>query len=148
MTTKIDGYEMPEELYYHKEHTWARVEYKKVKIGVTDYSQKSAGDIVYVDLPFEGDEVKQDEPFGKMQSAKWIGELYSPISGRIVAVNDILNSKPTTINQSPYESGWIIAVQPANLEEELKNLLNGEAAVAWIKEQIKKAEAEGYAVKE
>lgn len=148
MITKIDGYEMPEELYYHKEHTWARVEYKKVKVGVTDYSQKSAGDIVYVDLPFAGDEIKQDEPFGKMQSAKWIGELYAPISGRIVAVNDILNGKPTTINQSPYESGWIITVQPANLEEELKNLLSGEAAVAWIKEQIKKAEAEGYAVKE
>lgn len=148
MTTRIDGYEMPEELYYHKEHTWARVEYKKVKVGVTDYSQKSAGDIVYVDLPFEGDEVTQNEPFGKMQSAKWIGELYSPISGTIVAVNDILNSKPTMINQSPYESGWIIAVQPANLEEELKNLMSGETAVTWIKEQIKKAEEEGYAVKE
>jgi glycine cleavage system H protein len=65
MTTKIGGYEMPEELYYHKEHTWARVEYKKVKVGATDYAQKSAGDIVYVDLPFEGDEVKQNEPLGK-----------------------------------------------------------------------------------
>ena len=145
---KIDAYEMPDELYYHKEHTWVRVEYKKVRIGATDYAQKSAGDIVYVDLPFEGDEVTQNEPFGKMQSAKWIGELYSPISGKIVAVNDLLNSKPTLINQSPYESGWIIAVQPSMLEDELKNLFNGEAAVEWIKEQIKKAVKEGYAVKE
>jgi glycine cleavage system H protein len=70
------------------------------------------------------------------------------MSGRIVAVNDILNSKPTLINQSPYESGWIIAVQPSMLEEELKDLFSGEAAVAWMKEQVKKAEKEGYAVKE
>jgi glycine cleavage system H protein len=145
--TEISGYEMPDDLYYHKEHTWARVEYKKVRIGVTDFAARSAGDIVYVDLPFEGDEIKQGEPFGKMQSAKWIGELYSPVSGEIISVNDILDRKPTLINESPYESGWIIVVRPSNLEEELKSLLTHETGLAdWLKEEIERVKAESEGV--
>jgi len=141
--TKIDEYEMPDDLYYHKEHTWARVEYKKVRIGVTDFAQKSAGDIVYVDLPFEGDEVVQDKPFGKMQSAKWIGELYAPVSGEIISVNEILDRKPTLINESPYESGWIIVVRPSNLEDDLKALMTHETGLAdWLEGEIEKVKAE------
>ena len=104
---KVDGYEMPDNLYYHKEHTWARIEYNKVRVGITGFAQKTAGDIVYIDIPFEGDEVRQGESFGKIQSAKWIGDLYSPISGEI---NDVLNRKPSLINENPYEGGWIILV--------------------------------------
>ncbi|SPD74726.1 Glycine cleavage system H protein [uncultured Desulfobacterium sp.] len=144
--TEISGYDMPDDLYYHKEHTWARVEYKKVRVGVTDFAARSAGDIVYVDLPFEGDEIKQGEPFGKMQSAKWIGELYAPISGEIVSVNDVLDRKPTLINESPYESGWIIVIRPSNLEEELKDLMTHETGLAdWLNNEIERvrAEAEG-----
>jgi glycine cleavage system H protein len=134
---EINGYDMPDDLYYHKEHIWARVEFKKVRVGVTDFAQKSAGDIVYVDLPFEGDEVKQGEPFGKMQSAKWIGELYVPISGEIISVNEILEGKPTLINQSPYESGWVIVIRPSNLEEELKTLMTHKTGLAdWLQGEI------------
>jgi len=141
--TQIDEYEMPEDLYYHKEHTWARVEYKKVRIGVTDFAQKSAGDIVYVDLPFEGDEVTQNEPFGKMQSAKWIGELYAPVSGEIISINEVLDRKPILINESPYESGWIIVVKPSNLEEELKVLMTHETGLEdWLKGEIERVKAE------
>ena len=145
--TKIDKYEMPEDLYYHKEHTWARVEYKKVRVGVTDFAARSAGDIVYVDLPFEGDEIKQGEPFGKMQSAKWIGELYAPVSGEIISVNDVLDRKPTLINESPYESGWIIVIRPSNLEEELKSLMTHETGLAdWLNGEIERVRAESEGV--
>jgi glycine cleavage system H protein len=145
--TKIDKYEMPEDLYYHKEHTWARVEYKKVRVGVTDFAASSAGDIVYVDLPFEGDEIKQGEPFGKMQSAKWIGELYAPVSGEIISVNDVLDRKPTLINESPYESGWIIVIRPSNLEEELKSLMTHETGLAdWLNGEIERVRAESEGV--
>ena len=141
--TQINEYEMPDDLYYHKEHTWARVEYKKVRIGVTDFAQKAAGDIVYVDLPFEGDEIEQGEPFGKMQSAKWIGELYSPISGEIISVNDVLDRKPTLINESPYESGWVIVIKPNNLEAELKTLMtHGTGLADWLEAEIERVKAE------
>jgi glycine cleavage system H protein len=140
---EIEGYEFPDDLYYHKEHLWARVEYKKVRCGMTSFAQESAGDIVYVDLPFEGDEVTKDEPFGKVQSAKWIGELYAPISGEIISVNEILDRKPTLINESPYESGWIILIRPNRLEEELKTLMTHKTGLAdWMKEEIERIEAE------
>ena len=140
---EINEYDMPDDLHYHKEHTWARVEYKKVRIGVTDFAQKAAGDIVYVDLPFEGDEIDQGEPFGKMQSAKWIGELYAPVSGEIISVNEVLDRKPTLINESPYESGWIIVIRPSKLEEELKTLMTHETGLAdWLEGEIERVKAE------
>lgn len=140
---EIEGYEFPDDLYYHKEHLWARVEYKKVRFGMTSFAQDTAGDIVYVDLPFESDEVIQDEPFGKVQSAKWIGDLYAPLSGEVVSINEVLDRKPTLINESPYESGWIILIRPSRLEEELKTLMTRKTGLAdWMKEEIERIEAE------
>jgi len=139
---KIEGYEVPEDLHYHKEHLWARVEFNKVRIGMTDFAQQSAGDIVYVDLPFEGDEVEQDKSFAKVQSAKWVGELYAPLSGEIVSVNEILNRKPTVINESPYEGGWVIVIKPSDPDKELKNLMHGDSVEGWLKDEIKRVEAE------
>lgn len=138
----IEGYHFPDDLYYHKEHLWARVEYKKVRIGMTSFAQESAGDVVYVDLPFEGDDAEQDKPFGKVQSAKWIGQLYSPVSGEIIAVNSVLDRKPTLINESPYESGWIIQVKPSDLSEELNNLLHGPDVEEWLKAEIQRVKEE------
>ncbi len=141
--SEIEGYEFPEDLYYHKEHLWARVEYKKVRIGMTSFAQESAGDIVYVDLPFEGDEVTKDEPFGKVQSAKWIGELYAPISGEVISINEVLDRKPTLINESPYESGWIILIRPSGLDEELKDLMTYENGLEeWLKDEIERVRSE------
>ncbi len=144
--SEIEGYEFPDDLYYHKEHLWVRVEYKKVRIGMTSFAQESAGDIVYVDLPFEGDEVTKDEPFGKVQSAKWIGDLYAPISGEVISINEVLDRKPTLINESPYESGWIILIKPSGLDEELKDLMTYDNGLEeWLKAEIErvKSEAEG-----
>jgi len=137
----IEGYNMPDDLYYHEEDTWIKMEGDTVRIGMTDFFQQAAGDIVYVDLPFEGDDVQQGEPFGKAQSSKWIGKLISPLSGTIEEVNYELDSDSTIINKDPYGDGWVIVLTPSDLEGEMENLIHGlEDATAWIKRQIEKAE--------
>ena len=124
--TLIEGYNFPDELYYHKDHAWVNVEADRtVRVGMDDFYQKSAGDTTYIDLPFEGDEVSQGETCGKIQSAKWVGKFVSPISGEIIKVNNELEDDCTLINKSPYEKGWIMIVKPSNLEEELKHLFHG-----------------------
>ena len=137
----IEGYNMPDDLIYHEEDTWIKVEDDKVRIGMTDFFQKAAGDIVYVDLPFEGDDVQQGEPFGKAQSSKWIGKLIAPISGTIEEVNYELDSDSTIINKDPYGEAWVIVLAPSDLEGEREGLIEGlEAVTDMIKRHIDKAE--------
>lgn len=138
----ILGYEMPDELYYNEEHSWAKVEGSKVRVGMTDFFQREAGDIVFVDLPDEGDEVSQGEVCGKIQSRKWIGKLVAPVSGEVVELNEDLEDDPTLINQDPYGKGWILVIEAKDLESELKNLMQGEQVKAFIEREIKKAEEE------
>jgi glycine cleavage system H protein len=138
----IFGYEMPDELYYNEEHSWAKVEGEKVRVGMTDFFQREAGDIVFVDLPEEGDEVSQGEVCGKIQSRKWIGKLVAPVSGEVVELNEELEDDPTLINKDPYGKGWILVIEASNLDEELKNLMQGEAVKAFIEKEIQKAEEE------
>lgn len=140
---KIKDYELPENLYYHKEHCWLKIESEDlVRVGLNDFAQKMAGDISYVDLPFEGDVVEKDDTCGKVQSSKWIGKFVAPISGEIVEVNQELESDATLINQDCYGSGWIIAIKPSNLEEDLKSLVTGEAAVSWLTAEIERVDKE------
>jgi len=137
----IEGYNMPDDLYYYEEDTWLKIEGDKIRIGMTDFFQQAAGDIVYVDLPFEGDEIKRGQPFGKAQSSKWIGKLIAPISGVIEEVNYELDSDSTIINKDPYGDGWVIVVTPLAFEEEKGSLIHGlEAVTEWIKRQIAKSE--------
>ena len=138
----IHGYDMPDELYYHKEHSWARVEGTRVTVGMHDMFQKESGDIVFVDLPEEEDEVEQGEVCGKIQSRKWIGKLVAPVSGEIVEVNEELEDDTSLINTDCYGKGWILVIEASNLDEELKNLYHGEAVVSFINEEVKLAEAE------
>lgn len=138
---EIEGYNMPDDLYYHEEGTWVKVDGDTVKIGMTDFFQQAAGDIVYVDLPFEGDEVEVGEAFGKVQSSKWIGKLISPVGGEIEEVNYELDSDSTLINKSPYDEGWVAVITPSDLDGELASLVHGAEAIAeFIKQQIEKAE--------
>ena len=138
---EIEGYNMPDDLYYHEDDTWIKIEDDQVRIGMTDFFQQAAGDIVYVDLPFEGDEIAQGEPFGKAQSAKWIGKLISPLSGTIEEVNYDLDSDSTIINSDPYGDGWVMTLTPSNLDGEKEGLVYGlEAVTEFIKRQIEKAE--------
>ena len=139
--TKIEGYDLPDDLYYHKDHAWVKVESDgSLRIGMNDFYQKSAGDTTYIDLPFEGDEVEQGETCGKIQSAKWVGKIVAPISGEIVEVNEELEDDCTLINKSPYDKGWIMVLKPSNLDKELKDLFHGGKVESWVKQEIQDAE--------
>jgi glycine cleavage system H protein len=139
---EIKGYNMPDELYYHEEESWARVNGTKVTVGMTDFFQKEAGDIVFVDLPDEEDEVSQGEVCGKIQSRKWIGNLIAPVSGEIVEINEDLEDDTSLINTDPYGKGWIVVIEASDLDSELENLIHGDAVISFIERQIKKAEEE------
>jgi glycine cleavage system H protein len=137
----IEGYNFPDDLYYHQEHSWARIEGEEsVRVGMSDFFQRQAGEIVFVDLPEEGDEVSQGEICGNIQSSKWVGKLYSPLSGKIMGINEMLMENVTLINSDPYGEGWIMIIKPSNLKAELSNLLHGDQLIPWIHEQIEKAE--------
>jgi glycine cleavage system H protein len=133
---EIEGYFFPDDLYYDKEHFWARVEKDTVIMGVNDFSQKLAGQIVYVELPAVGKVVEQGKPIGSMESGKWVGRIYAPVSGKIESTNQNLDETPDLINESPYERGWICKISPSHLQEELKDLMKGETLAEFIKSEI------------
>jgi glycine cleavage system H protein len=140
---EIKGYNMPDELYFHAEHSWARVEGTKVTVGMSDFFQKEAGDIVFIDLPEEEEEVSQGEVCGKIQSRKWIGKLVAPVSGEIVKINEDLEDDTSLINTDPYDQGWILVLEAGDdLDSELENLIHGEAIVDFIDREVKRAEEE------
>ena len=142
---EIKGYNMPDELYYHEEHSWARVEGTKVTVGMTDMFQKEAGDIVFVDLPEEEDDVSQGETCGKIQSRKWIGKLVAPVSGEIAEINEELEEDTSLINTDPYGAGWILVIEAEDeddLQSELGNLIHGDAVPAFVDQEIAKTEEE------
>ncbi len=133
----VDGYEVREGLYYHKEHFWVSVENGLVRIGATDFGQKSLREVVFLELPFEGDQVSQDEPCGMIESIKAVVDVISPISGTVKEVNEKLADSPTLVNEDPYEDGWFMLVTPSHLDDELNNLMSFEAALEWYKEVVK-----------
>ena len=138
----IKGYDIPDELYYHEEHSWARVDGTKVTVGMNDFFQKEAGDIVFVDLPEEEDDVSQGEVCGKIQSRKWIGKLVSPVSGEIIEINEELEDDTSLINTDPYGEGWIIVIEASDLDSDLGNLIHGDSVADFIDKEIKRAEEE------
>ncbi|PVX26510.1 MAG: glycine cleavage system protein H [Candidatus Bathyarchaeum sp.] len=136
---KVEDFEVPENLCYHKEYLWAKKEDGKVKIGMIDFAQKQLHDIVYIELPSVGDSITMNEPFGSLESVKAVSDLVAPITGTIEAVNEELESKPELINEDPYGEGWILIVEPSNLDDEIKSLLDFNAAVAWHNELVKES---------
>ncbi len=135
--TTIEGYDMPDELYYHGDHAWVKIEDDgTVRIGMDDFYQQTAGETTYIDLPFEGDEVEQGETCGKIQSAKWVGKFVAPISGEILETNEDLEDDCTLINTDPYGEGWIMKMKPENLDEELESLSHGEKVEEWLMFEI------------
>jgi len=132
---KVEGYEVPEGLYYSKDFAWIKVEGDKVRVGVTDYAQKSLREIVYAELPQAGSDVKQGEPYGTVESVKAVSDLISGITGTIEEVNEEVKSKPETLNEDPYVKGWLLIVKPVNLQAELANLMDFNAAVEWHRAQ-------------
>jgi len=133
---KVDGYEVLEGLYYSEDYMWVKVEDGKAKVGITDYAQKQLREIVFVELPSEGDEVTQGEPFGTVESVKAVSDLVAPLSGTVESVNGEVVEKPEMLNENPYEA-WLIVVKPSNLDEELKKLMSFDESVEWHKKLIK-----------
>lgn len=123
----------PNELRYTKEHEWVKIEGNTAVIGITDFAQNELGDIVFVELPEVGDEVALEQPFGSVESVKTVSELYAPLSGTVVAVNEELSDSPELVNESPYENAWMIKIELSN-EEEVEQLLTAEAYTALISE--------------
>jgi glycine cleavage system H protein len=110
------GGEYPKDLKYTKDHEWAKKTGKTVLVGVTFHAQEALGDVVYVELPKLGAAVKAGERFGTIESTKAVSDLFSPISGKVVKVNDDLSQSPQKVNQEPYTGGWIIEVEPSGNE--------------------------------
>lgn len=133
---KVDGYDVPEGLYYSEDYMWVKIEDGKARVGITDYAQKQLREIVFVELPSEGDEVTQGEPFGTVESVKAVSDLVAPLSGTIESVNEETAEKPELLNENPYEC-WLIVMAPSNLEDELKKLMSFEEAVEWHRKLIK-----------
>ena len=124
---------LPKELRYSEEHEWVKVEGEKVRVGITDFAQHELGDIVFVELPEVGAEVKADEPFGSVESVKTVSELYAPVSGKVVEVNEDLSDSPEFVNESPYEKAWMIVIEPSD-SSEVENLMTAEQYEEMIKE--------------
>lgn len=124
---------IPKDLRYTEEHEWVKVEGSNVRIGITDFAQHELGDIVFVELPEVGDEIKADEPFGSVESVKTVSELYAPISGKIVEINEDLNDNPEFVNESPYEKSWMIVIEPSD-SSDVEKLMTAEQYENLIKE--------------
>jgi glycine cleavage system H protein len=112
----------PSDRRYTKEHEWVRVQNDLGTVGITDYAQDQLGDIVYVDLPSPGTQIKQLEKLGEIESVKAVSDLYSPVSGEVVAVNQEIIDTPELVNQSPYDEGWLVRLRLAD-PAELDSLL-------------------------
>ena len=127
---------VPKDLKYTEEHEWVRFEQDRAVIGITDYAQEALGEIVYVELPVEGDELFQGDSFGGAESTKAVSELFAPVSGEIVEVNDLLVDSPELINADPYGDGWIIKIHIGELDEnEIEKLLDSSDYEELIEEK-------------
>jgi len=108
---------VPGELKYTKDHEWARLEGNVATVGITDYAQGELGDIVYVELPEVGTEVKKNASFGTIEAVKAVADLFSPLGGKIIALNEKLEDTPETVNQDPYGEGWMVKIEVADPAE-------------------------------
>ena len=114
---------IPEGLKYTKDHEWIKIEGNKATIGITDFAQGELGDIVYVDISREGQEVNEHEVFGTVEAVKTVSDLFMPITGKVLEVNKALDASPEKVNSDPYEEGWMIKMEIKN-SEDIGHLLN------------------------
>jgi len=122
---------IPEELLYTKEHEWIKIENNRGKIGITDYAQNALGDVTFVELPKIGDEIKQFEPFASIESVKAVSDIYAPMSGKIIKINEKLLNSPELINKSPYNDGWLVIIELFDIKER-ESLMSAEVYKEYI----------------
>lgn len=116
---------VPTNLRYTEDHEWIKLEDGKAIIGITEFAQSELGDIVFVELPAVGDEIAAGDSFGSVESVKTVSELYLPIAGKILEVNEALEDAPELVNESPYEQAWMVVIEPAN-EADVEKLLTAD----------------------
>lgn len=123
----------PDELRYFREHDWVRVEGDEAVYGISWYAQDALGEIVYADLPSEGDEVAEGQKYGELESVKAVSDIFSPLSGEVVAVNDELNDEPGLINEDPYGRGWIVRIRMSE-PGQIDGLMTADEYKAFLKQ--------------
>lgn len=139
---EIQGYNLPEDLYYDKDHYWVRVEGDVLVMGMDDFAQQLAGEIVYVQLPFDGKKLVKGKKFAKVESGKWLGKILAPVNGELVGCNEELEANASLINEDCYGKGWMFKIRPADLAE-INDLLHGaESLETWLLEEIAKYKKE------
>jgi len=126
--------EFPEGLKYSKEHEWVPVGGNTATIGITEYAQEELGDIVYVELPEIGEKIVKDDPFGAVESVKAVSDIYAPVSGTVLEINDVLPDNPETINDDPYGDGWMVRVELTD-KDDLKDLMDAEEYAEYVAQQ-------------
>ena len=127
--------QIPAELKYTNDHEWVMEEGDMLVIGISDYAQDSLGEIVYIELPSEGDEITKGDPFGAVESTKAVSDLYAPISGDVMEVNEALLDAPETINEDPYGEGWMIKVKPYD-PGELEDLMESDSYAEHVENEM------------
>jgi len=118
--------DFPVDLRYTEQHEWVRREGDRVRVGITDFAQDALGDVVYVDVPEVGTEVKAGEPFGEVESTKSVSDVYAPLSGTVVDRNGNLSDAPETVNEDPYGEGWMVVIEPSD-HSQMESLLDASA---------------------
>jgi glycine cleavage system H protein len=126
--------DFPKDLKYTKEHEWARISGTSVVVGVTSHAQEALGDVVYVELPRVGSTITAGQPFGVIESTKAVSELYAPVTGKVVKVNDALSDNPSAVNSDPYQAGWIVEVELSDTKQ-LDGLMDAGAYEKLLAEQ-------------
>ncbi len=129
----VEGYNIPEGVYYSKEHEWVLAKKDHAIVGITDYAQKALHEIVYVELPAVGSKLKQMQSIGTVESVKAVSEIFSPITGEIIGVNEKLAESPELVNRDPYNEGWIMKVRPTNLKKDLEKLMTAQQYAEYMK---------------
>lgn len=137
----VEGFDFPENLYYGKDHVWIRIQTNEIRIGFTSLGQSLCKEIVHVDLPFEGEEFKQDDEIASFETIKAVIKIQAPLSGKIKEVNPALLEQPDLINADPYGKGWLLAIQPSRLKEESKSLMTIKEAEKYYKAIIEEERA-------
>jgi glycine cleavage system H protein len=135
---EIQGYNIPEDLRYEKNHFWVKEEGDLLVLGMDDFGQQLAGEIVHVQLPDEGKKLKLGKRFANLESGKWLGKVFAPVNGTLVEVNEELETSPELVNQDCYGKGWMYKIDPTD-KAELDDLIQGpEAIEKWVLEEIEK----------
>ncbi len=140
---RLEGFDFPDDMYFHKDHMWVRIEGDKVRTGYNSWAADAAGKLVSIKTRPAGKKVKAGKTLGSVESGKWVGSLKVPVAGTIAEINPALKGNPKIINDAPYGDGWIALIEPSDLDADLSQLMKGDdeaALTSWLAEEKAKTE--------